>query len=297
MAEDIHLVTPVIDEMRPGRQRRSRNRSAVRGWALAAPVLIISLALFVVPTFEVLRYSFLGENGGVSLERFGKFFGDAFYLKILANTLGLALVTTVITAVLALPFAYALATKPGLQKFQLFALLSPLLINGVVRIFGLQVLLAAINKGLLALGVIQSPLPLLYSVYGIVIGLVLVMFPFMAIAIFASVSKIDDSLLEAARTLGANKFRVFIDIVLPLARPGLMVGSILTFTGASGSYFVPAMMGGNTTITMPVLVFNSVSQMGQWPFGAAVAIVLVTVIMPLLVYSSRKAFSGQDAES
>jgi len=278
-------------------REEGRARSSLRGWTLAGPVVVLSAALFLVPTVEVLRYSVTGEDGGFGLDRFAKFFGDPFYVNILLTTLVLALVTTVITAVLGLPFAYALATKPGFQGFQLFALLSPLLINGVVRIFGLQILLNAINKGLLALGLIPAPLPLLNSIYGIVIGLVLVMFPFMTIAIFASVSRIDGSLSEAARTLGAGRLRTFLDIVLPLAMPGLIVGSILTFTGTVGSYFVPAMMGGNTTITMPVLVFNSVSQLNQWPFGAAVAIILVVVVMPFLIYTSRRAFSTRSLES
>jgi putative spermidine/putrescine transport system permease protein len=270
----------------------ARAGGALRGWGLAGPVVVVVFVLFAVPTVLVLRYSVQAGDGTFSLTWFGKFLADPFYRKVLYDTLSLALIATAVCVILGLPYAYVLATRPKFRAFHLFALLSPLLINGVVRIFGLQTLLSSINRGLQNIGVIGQPLPLLYSRLGIVIGLVFVMLPFMVIAIYASVSKIDVSLNEAARTLGATRLREFRDVVVPLAMPGVIAGSILTFTGAAGSYFVPAMMGGNNVVTMPTLVFNSVSQLDQWSFGAAVAVLLVVIVLPLLVVTSRRAFAG-----
>jgi ABC-type spermidine/putrescine transport system permease subunit I len=301
LAEDLHVVTvsatkatqeTMATQGTQATQATQAGRSRA-GWWLAAPILAYSLLLFVVPAVSVLRTSLSTSAGpvakGLTLRNYGDFLTNELYWRALVNTVVVAVATVVITALLALPYAYALATRPGLRNVQLALLFAPLLVNGVVRVFGLQMLLAAINKALLAIGLIHHQLPLLYSYYGIVIALVVFLFPYMAMAIYASVSRIDETHLEAARTLGASRSKVLWHVAIPHARGGMVAGSVLVFAGAAGSYIIPAMMGGGQILTVPQLVFNSVSQDSDWGMAGALAVVLVLLLLPVLAYSSRRS--------
>lgn len=266
------------------------------GWSLAAPILIMSLIVFVVPFLSVIRTSVAPGRGlasdGWSWEHYQRVFSDSVYLRALVNTLWLAAVAVVITAGLGLVYAYLLATRPRFQKLQLALLLAPLLINGVVRIFGLQLGVEALNRLLVDSGLLERPLNIIYSPAGVILAFVMFQFPFMAAAIFASLARLDTSLLEAARTLGAGRVQTFLRLVLPMAMPGVAAGSVLSFAGAAGSYIVPAMMGGGRVVTMPQMIFSSVGQMNEWGAASALAVVLITVLLiPVLVIARRASVS------
>ena len=120
------------------------------------------------------------------------------------------------------------------------------------------------------------------------IGFTVFMFPIMAISVYASMSRLDQSLIAAAKTLGANRIRVFTSVVLPTAVPGLVAGGILVFAGAAGSFILPAMMGGGRILTLPQLVYNGISTDVSWGYASALAIILVLVIAPFLFIASTK---------
>ncbi|MFC0531552.1 ABC transporter permease [Phytohabitans kaempferiae] len=275
-----------------GGGRRRANR---RVWLLVLPLVGFVVLLFVLPFVAVARSGFgemtAGQVSGFSVENYATFLGSSLYLKALLNTLIIGAATVVLAALAGLPYAYLLRTKPRLRTFAIFALFAPLLVNGVVRVYGVQLLVRAVNRGLAALGIPE--LPVLYSMYGIVIGMVLFMFPQMTIAIYASLDRMDDRLAEAARTLGAGRWQIIRHVVLPHARPGLVAGGVLTFAAAAGSYLGPAMLGGGKVVTMPTLIYSSFSATGDWSFGAAVATILTVVLLPIMAYSMVRSMRAE----
>lgn len=263
------------------------------GWLLAAPLLVFVALMFLYPAFSVLRTSFLnGEeinSGGFSFKHYGTFFSDRLYINALVNTLTIAIATTFITGVLGLIYAYRLIVCPGLRQLQLTLLLTPLLVNGVVRIFGLQLGLISVNDILTWMGLIKTPLALNYSFTGIIIALVMFQFPFMTMAIYASLSRLDTTLVEAAETLGANRTSVVLHVIFPLAVPGLVAGGVLTFAASAGTFVVPAMMGGGMINTVPQMIYSNVSQSLQWATASAFAVILVVILVVPIMLSGRLA--------
>jgi ABC-type spermidine/putrescine transport system permease subunit I len=263
------------------------------GWLLAAPLLIFVALMFIYPAFSVLRTSVLsGEeisSGGFSIKHYVNFFSDRLYINALVNTLAIAIATTLITGVLGLIYAYRLTVCPRWRQLQLALLLTPLLVNGVVRIFGLQLGLISLNDILTRIGLVTTPLALNYSFTGIIIALVMFQFPFMTMAIYASLSRLDTTLTEAAETLGANRFSVILHVIFPLAVPGLVAGSVLTFAASAGTFIVPAMMGGGMINTVPQMIYSNVSQSLQWATASAFAVILVAILIIPIMLSGRLA--------
>lgn len=261
-------------------------------WLLGGPMLVFVVAMFGYPAYLVLRTSVASgdglESGGFSLTHYVTFFSDSLYLDALLNTFVIAVVSTAITAVLGLLYAYEITRRPGLRTVLLLLLVLPLLVNGVVRIYGLQLGMISLDRVLLDLGLRDTPLGLQYSFAGIIIALVMFQFPFMALAVYAGLSRLDVSLVEAAQTLGAPRRAVLLRVVLPLAVPGLVAGSVLTFAAAAGTFIVPAMMGGGRVNTIPQMIYTSVSQTSQWATASAFAVVLVAILAVSILYSLRR---------
>jgi putative spermidine/putrescine transport system permease protein len=268
---------------------RTRKRAdRWRGWALAVPVTIFALLFFVGPFASVIQSALRTPEVSVTIDNFTRAFTNPVFWRSTGNTLVTAGWAVLTTATIALPFAYGLVMRPRGRQLMLSLLFAPLVINGVVRIYGLQATLNLINSTLVDWGWISSPLPLNYSVLGIVIGFTVFMFPIMAISVYASMSRLDRSLIAAAKTLGANRVRVFTSVVLPTAVPGLVAGGILVFAGAAGSFILPAMMGGGRILTLPQLVYNGISTDVSWGYASALAIILVLVVAPFLFIASTK---------
>ncbi|HEY0638579.1 MAG TPA: ABC transporter permease [Pseudonocardiaceae bacterium] len=270
---------------------RRRPQAPFGGWLLSAPLLVFTAAMFLYPALSVVRTSLAESNergsGGFTLRHYADFFADELYVRALLNTLVIAVVTVIITAVIGLIFAYQLTVRPGLRALQISLLLTPLLINGVVRIFGLQLGLISVSDVLMWLGIVDSPLGLQHSMTGIVMALVMFQLPFMAMAVYASLSRLDTSVLEAARTLGAGRVAVITRVVLPVAVPGLVAGGVLTFAAAAGAFIVPAMMGGGRINTVPQMIYISVSQSDQWATASAFAVILVVILLVPILFSAR----------
>ncbi|NTI78571.1 ABC transporter permease [Rhizobium rhizogenes] len=268
-------------------------KGSMGGWLLAAPLLVFVALMFLYPAFSVLRTSFLsGEqitSGGFSLQHYGTFFSDRLYINALVNTLTIAIVTTFVTGILGLIYAYRLTVCPGLRQLQLALLLTPLLVNGVVRIFGLQLGLISVNDLLTWMGLIKTPLALNYSFTGIIIALVMFQFPLMTMAIYASLSRLDTTLVEAAETLGASRTSVILHVIFPLAIPGLAAGGVLTFAASAGTFIIPAMMGGGMINTVPQMIYSNVSQSLQWATASAFAVTLVVILIVPIMLSGRLA--------
>ena len=258
----------------------------------------IWLGLFLVgPLCLMLAISFRGYQAGVGilptweLGHYARFLGDPFYRGILWNTLALGLQVTVWSLVLGYPLAYALSGLRGVRRSLLyFAILLPLLTSAVVRTFGWMILLGNngfINQSLQALGLTDAPIRMMYQMSGVVIALVEVLLPFMVLAIDAALLNVDPALGEAARNLGAGSVRTFLAVTLPLSVPGVLSGSVLVFTLAISAFVTPSLIGGPKIKVMPTLVYEQGVSLLNWPFGAAIAFVMLFVILALFTATFR----------
>lgn len=265
-------------------------------WLLALPAALLLGIFLVVPYLNIVLMSFRtpGQGtpygAGFTLANYLRFFSDGFYLFQVFNTLWIGLLTTAICLVVGFPVAWQLAR--GNMRFRGLAyglVLSPLLVGIVIRSYGWTILLGnagLINKTLMNIGLIQTPLPLMYNALGITIALVHVFLPFMILPIMAAIQGVDPSLESAARSLGASRATAFRRVVLPLAMPGIQAGCILVFVLSLSAYVTPSLIGGLRVKTMAVTVVDALIDTFQWPWGSALALMLsITGALCVVIFS------------
>jgi putative spermidine/putrescine transport system permease protein len=226
------------------------------------------------------------EWGALTLHHYVRFLTDAYYLGVLADTLWLGALTTVVALLLGYPLAYHLAlTRSRWKPLLIVFILSPLLVGIVIRCYGWMILLAdrgLINETLAQNGWITKPLPLMYNKFGVTIALVHVFLPFMVLSLTGVLKRIEPQLIEASQTLGASPRRAFFEVTLPLSLPGILAGSLLVFSLAISSFVVPILVGGFKVHVLPMVVYEQVLSVFDWPFGAANAFVLLVISVALI---------------
>ena len=252
------------------------------------------LLFFLAPLGIVLLYSFLerGTYGGVqwqwTLENYQRLF-DPIYGVVFWRSLQLALFTTLACLLVGYPLALFTATRsPRWRNTLLLLIIIPFWTNFLVRIYAWVVLLRSegvINVLLQSLHLIDEPLNLLFNSFAVGVGLVYGYLPFMVLPLYASIERLDFSLLEAAQDLGANDLRTFWRIVLPLTRRGIVAGCLLVFIPAVGEFVTPDILGGARAIMMGNLVQNQFLAARDWPFGSVLSMAMMAVVLvPILVY-------------
>jgi putative spermidine/putrescine transport system permease protein len=277
----------------PGRRRPAFPRPAPRA-------SLLWLALFMLgPLLTLLVISFRGYEAGRGIlptwtvANYAAFLTDPFHLAILLRTLRLGLEVTAWCLLLGFPLAYGLSRLRGTARALLyFVVLLPLLTSAVVRTFGWMILLSNngfINRTLQDLGITDAPVRLMYGMPGIVIALVEVLLPFMVLALDAALLAIDPRIYEAARNLGAGRVRVFCQVTLPLAVPGILSGCVLVFTLAVSAFVTPSLIGGPRVPVMATLIYQQGMSLLNWPFGAAIAFVMLATILALFLLAARLA--------
>lgn len=258
---------------------------------MIGPTFLWLLVFVLIPVFYVIGISFLTKNanGGVNFVISLASYGDLFkseYLKIFFNSLWLSLQTTVICLLIGYPFAYLIAKAPKkTKKYMLLFIMLPFWINSIIRIYGWNTLLrteGVINHILITLGIISSPLEMLYTDGAVLLGMVYDLLPFTILPIYTSIEKLDTSLLEAASDLGATRVSTFLKVILPLTMPGIFAGSIQTFVPSLGLFYISEMMGGGTTMYIGNLIKNQFLSARNWPLGAALSIVLIMITLLLM---------------
>jgi len=283
-------------EEHPQAPRRSRSSRFSLQLLLGVQVLA-AIVLLVVPLLILLRFSFQlnipgkGLSDQMTLANYTVFATDDFFRGSIFITVVTAVLITVICLVLAFPVAYAYArTSFGPKGLLLIAILSPFYIDLLVRIYAWMVLLGRnglIDKALIALGLLKTPVDFRSGYPGIVIILVYVTLPFMILSLIGPLQNIDDSVVQAAQVCGAAPFRVFRSIVLPLSIPGVVAGCILSFSVGISAFVVPLLVGGKVGQQfLAVVVYGSINTFQDWGLGAAASTILLVVSLGMvLVYN------------
>jgi spermidine/putrescine transport system permease protein len=293
--------------LRPG--NALERRRALAGLLGVSPALLAIGLFLVVPILIVAAYSLMQANpyGGVN----HVFSSDAYvsllferqlddslafadsYLVIALRSLGIATATTVITLLVGFPVAVWLAMQPARRRGLLIFLITvPFWANLLIRTYAWILLLrgtGAINNGLMGLGLIHQPLPLLYNDGAVLLGLVYTYAPFVVLPIYSTLEKMDMRLLEAAQDLYAGRLRTLRKVVLPIARPGILAGAILTFVPCLGAMIAPELLGGGTKMMLGNLIFRQFADSRNWPFGAALSLVLMAAVMLALTFYAMRA--------
>ncbi|MBM3597596.1 MAG: ABC transporter permease [Alphaproteobacteria bacterium] len=279
-------MTLAIAPDQPGVQRPSSPLRRHAPFLLIAPALIFLFVFLVLPYFNIIVMSLrVPARVGMYAEGFthanyARALTDGFYMGVLGQTLLVGLLTTVACVLFGVPIAYHLGRSRSRWSGVLYTLiLSPLLVGVVVRTFGWLIILSGngvANKTLREFGLIEAPLRLMNNEFGVVLALTHVLLPLMILPLLGNVQAINPNLERAARSLGAGRLTVFWRIGLPLCMPGIQAGGILVFILAISAFVTPAMLGGPQVRTMSVLIVQQLIDNFQWPFGAALALILAT---------------------
>ena len=272
-------------------RRLSGGKESVRFQILARqfalPSTVTMIALFYVPLLIILAYSLLtrGPYGGVmlpvSLESYRRVF-DPLYGQIFWRSIWIAAVSTALCLILAFPLAFYIARSGGRKTLLLNLVMLPFWTSFLIRTYAWMFLLrdtGLINTALLAVHAIREPLPLLFNDGAVILGLVYGYLPFMVLPLYATLEKLDDSLLQAAADLGATPWVAFWRVVIPLSKPGAVAGSLLVFIPCLGAYLTPDLMGGGKTVMIGNLVQNQFTTARDWPFGAAFSLLLMLIVL------------------
>jgi len=289
---------------------RARGADVRTRWLLCTPALIVLFCAASGPLLVMLVYSFLqpGNYGGIQwgfstdgwvsvvLQR--DIFDDTLsiadaHVSILWRSVRLSILTTLTAFVLGFPTAYFIATRPRTSRsIWLFLITIPFWVNLLIRTFAIMELIrnqGVINTILMALGVIDQPIQMLFTDFAIMVGMTYVYLPLMVLPIYASMEKLDFSLVEAGYDLYASRFQVLKRIILPLTKPGLVAGSILVFIPSLGAYVAPRILGGGKNMMLANLIGLQFGQGRNWPLGAALGITLLLIVMVALLLYVRSA--------
>jgi putrescine transport system permease protein len=231
--------------------------------------------------------------GQFSFENFASLAGDPLYLMALWGSLKLAFLSTLVLVLIGYPLAYAMARAgANLQPLLLAAVILPFWTSFLIRVYAWMVILkpeGLLNNALMALGLIREPLPLFNNEAAVIIGLVYSYLPFMVLPLYATLEKLERTLVEAARDLGASRLMAFIRITVPLSLPGFAAGVFLCFIPIMGEVVIPDLLGGSDTLMIGRTLWNEFFANRDWPMASAVALVLLLfLIAPILAFQRAR---------
>lgn len=256
------------------------------------------LVIFVmIPNIMIIGTSFLTRDEAnliemtFTLDNYARL-ADPLYFKVLAHSFYMAIVATLLCLVIGYPFAYIVAKMPAKWRpFMLFLVIVPFWTNSLIRTYGLKIVLGTqgvLNKSLMALEIIDKPMRIMYTETAVMIGLVYILLPFMILPLYSAIEKLDDTYLEAAKDLGANKLQTLLKVVLPLTMPGIIGGCLLVLLPALGMFYISDLLGGAKNLLIGNVIKSQVLNARDWPFGAATSIAL-TVAMAIMLYAYYRA--------
>jgi putrescine transport system permease protein len=288
-------------------------------WALITPYLWL-LLFFLAPFIIILKISLADpimalppftplidwaasglDRIQVTFDNYTFLFADRYYATIYLNSVKIAAISTLITLLLGYPMAYFIARQPARRRsLLLLGVILPFWISFLLRVYAWMGLLSSqgiINNLLLSIGIIDRPLTLLYNDFAVYLGLVYTYLPFMILPLYANLEHLNRDLNDAAADLGAKRWRSFLDITLPLSRPGIIAGCLLVFIPSIGEFIVPALLGGSDTLMIGRALWDEFFINRDWPVASAVSIVLLIILVVPMMWFQRTQAQQDDAST
>ena len=284
-----------------------KRQSVVLG-VLLAPVTLFLGVFFLLPLSIIAVFSLLspGLYGGVEWSfyhwNYGRIFGwadgimeiyEPIYLQILLRSLSFAALTVLLTLILCYPVAFWVSRLSERWRLVfMFLITLPFFSSLIVRLYAWLLILkpsGLLNTALMALGVISEPLEILYTPTAVVLGMVYVMVPFMFLPLYSAVDNLDRAQIEASLDLGANRIQTFLKVILPQTLPGIMGGAVIVFIPAVGNFVVPDLLGGAKGLMIGNLVEQQFLSSRNWPFGSALSVIIMAVVLTVLLISASRA--------
>jgi len=275
-----------------------------KGALAALPLYIFTLVFVLGPLLYMLALSFMtrAETWGVvpefTLENYANIF-QPVYLSTFWESIKLAALSTVLVVLIGYPFGYFMAKLTAKwKKRTMMLLMIPFWTSSLLRLYGWIIIFRAggvLDSVLMSLHITSGPLKLLYTYPAVVVGMVYALVPFMIFAVYSSAEKLDFSLVEAARDLGATPFKAFWTVSLKLTLPGLLSGVVLTFVPSMGLFFIADILGGNKVVLVGSLIQEQLMKVHNWPFAAALSIALL-VLTSVILFLYRKISGVKDLE-
>jgi spermidine/putrescine transport system permease protein len=283
-------------------------RQSVALGVLLAPVTLFLGVFFLLPLCIIAVFSWLtpGLYGGVEWSfyhwNYGRIFGwadgimeiyEPIYLQILLRSLSFAALTVLLTLILCYPVAFWVSRLPDRWRLVfMFLITLPFFSSLIVRLYAWLLILkpsGLLNTTLLSLGLIEAPLEIIYTPSAVVLGMVYVMVPFMFLPLYAAVDNLDRAQIEASLDLGATRIQTFAMVVLPQTLPGIMGGAVLVFIPSVGNFIVPDVLGGAKGLMIGNLVEQQFLSSRNWPFGSALSMIIMAVVLTVLLVSVTRA--------
>jgi len=263
---------------------------------LLMPATLLVLVVLAIPLITLFRYSLNRFVPGelmveaLTAENYFRFASDPYFLNVLSTTVQVAVLSTLLSLIFAFPVAYFLArTRSRYKSLLIILAVFPLLVGNVVRAAGWMALLGNqgyVNSLLLASGLVDQPVKILYTPTAVVIGIVAVVLPYMILTLQSVIESIDRSIEEAALNLGATPFTVFRRVTFPLSLPGVVAGTVLVGILCMNAYATPVLLGGSQFKMMAPAVYDQMARATNWPMGAALSFVLMAATVCLTIVST-----------
>ena len=284
--------------------KQKKHKKTGKEALMLLPLYIFTIVFVLGPLVYMVVLSFLQreETWGVTSEFTLKNYQNILepvYLKTFAESFKLAIISTGLIILIGYPFGYFMAKLTAKwKKRTMMLLMIPFWTSSLIRLYGWIIIFRAngvLDKFLMAIGVTEEPLKLLYTYPAVVVGMIYALLPFMIFSVYSSAEKLDWSLVEAARDLGASRIRAFLTVTLKMTLPGLLSGVILTFIPSMGLFFIADILGGNKVVLVGSLIQDQLMKAHNWPFAAALAVVL-TILTSVMIALYRKLSGVKDLE-
>ena len=273
-------------------QENSFSYHLLKGWTgvcLTLPMILFITVFLFYPLLRILLLSLFDPN--FTLKHYMALFQSSIYIKVLVMTLEISLIVTIRCLLLGYPVAYVISSVKGKWATWLMGMVVLCFWTSIlVRTYSWMIILqrtGVINTFLLELGLISKPLGLMYNLFGVTLGMIHVLLPYMVLPLYGVIEGIDRSLPRAAQNLGATPFKAFWKVFVPLSLPGVGAGCILVFVIALGFFITPALLGGGKVIMISNLIDSQVTQLLNWGFASAISLALIVVTLAIFFASNR----------
>ena len=262
------------------------------GWLIILPPALFLVIFMLYPMLSMLKLSFTGtDTSGFTLDAYAKFFANNIYFKVILLTLKVAFFVTIFTLLLGYPVAYVMTKcSRRVSSLIMICVMIPFWTSLLVRTYSWMILLQSdglVNNVLMKLHIISEPIQLLNNTTGVYIGMTHILLPYMILSLYPVMKGINLNLVDAARTLGASKFKAFVKVYFPLSIQGISAGCILVFVMGIGYFITPSLLGGTDDAMISQLIQVQVSKLLDWQFASAISVILLIVSLVIL-YVSRK---------